>query len=284
MASTIDKAFVQQFRSNVIHLAQQKMSRLRAHVITETVKAEKHNFERLGATDAVEKTTRHTVTPVLDTPHSRRVLTLKDYHWADLVDEEDKIRMLISPESEYARAGAMAMGREYDDLIIAAASADATDGDGNAVALPASHTIVHGSAAMTIDKMLEAKEILDSEENDPDDPRVLVLGSRQLRDLLNTTEVTSQDFAAVKALVRGEVDSFLGFSIVRSERLALATTTRTCLAFTRSSIGLGIGRDVVTRIDPRPDVSYATQVYLAFTANATRIHEEGVVEIECTEA
>jgi len=287
MASTISKAFVEQFKANVIHLAQQQGDRLRGCVTSETVKAEKHNFERMDNVDAIEKTTRHTATPVLDAPHSRRVLTLKDYQWADLIDEEDKIRLLISPESEYAKAGAWAMGRQYDDLIIAAASADATDGDGNAVTLVShdtgSHIIAHGSVGMTIDKILQTKELLDADENDPADMRTLVLGSRQMRDLLNTTEITSSDYTNVKALVRGEINDFLGFKIIRSERLGLATADRTCLAFTKSAIGLGIGRDVITRIDPRPDVSYAMQIYLAFTANATRVHEEGVVEIHCDE-
>ena len=58
----------------------------------------------------------------MDTPHSRRKVTMDDYDWADLIDNEDKVRMLISPQSEYAQAGAWAMGRAMDDAIITAAT------------------------------------------------------------------------------------------------------------------------------------------------------------------
>ena len=92
--STIDVAFIEAFKSNVIHLCQQKPSRLRSTVDTMTVKAEIANVERIGAQESVEKTTRHTPTPILDVPHSRRRFPMQDWQWADLIDEEDEIRML----------------------------------------------------------------------------------------------------------------------------------------------------------------------------------------------
>ena len=79
MANTIAKAFVQQFQDNLIHLAQQKGSRLRASVNEQSVTGEKFNFERLGTVAAVVKSSRHTNTPVLEVPHSRRVATMTDY-------------------------------------------------------------------------------------------------------------------------------------------------------------------------------------------------------------
>lgn len=285
MANTIDKAFVEQFRSNVVHLSQQQGSRLRRSVNSVTTRAEKHNFERIGVVEAVEKTTRHTDTPVLNVPHSRRVVSMKDWQWADLVDEEDKIRMLINPESEYAKAGAWAMGRVYDDLIIDAARADATDGDGNAVSFDANNVVAVGTSGMTITKLLAAREILLA--NDVDEymePMWCVVTAKQMTDLLNTTEITSADYNSVKALVNGEINQFLGFNFIRTERVDATTTTRHCLAYCQSAIGLAIGRDVISRIDPRPDKSYAMQVYLAFTADATRIEEEKVVQIDCSEA
>jgi len=284
MANTITKAFVQQFQDNLIHLAQQKGSRLRSAINEQSVTGEKFHFERLGTVAAVAKTTRHTNTPVLDVPHSRRTASMSDYHWADLIDNEDKVRMLVTPESHYARSGANSMARAIDDLIIAAATGNAVDGDGSNVALPSGQKIAHGSAGLTLAKLISTKEILDGNDVDPDEERFMVIGSKQISNLLNTTEVKSADYNSIKALVQGDIDTFMGFKFLRSERLALASTTRTCFAFTKSAMGLGIGSDVKTQIDVRPDKSYAHQVYLSFVAGATRIQDECVVQVDCTEA
>jgi len=284
MANTITKAFVQQFQDNLIHLAQQKGSRLRSAINEQSVTGEKFHFERLGTVAAVAKTTRHTNTPVLDVPHSRRTASMSDYHWADLIDNEDKVRMLVTPESHYARSGANSMARAIDDLIIAAATGNAVDGDGSNVALPSGQKIAHGSAGLTLAKLISTKEILDGNDVDPDEERFMVIGSKQISNLLNTTEVKSADYNSIKALVQGDIDTFMGFKFLRSERLALASTTRTCFAFTKSAMGLGIGADVKTQIDVRPDKSYAHQVYLSFVAGATRIQDECVVQVDCTEA
>jgi len=220
----------------------------------------------------------------LDVPHSRRTASMSDYHWADLIDNEDKVRMLVTPESHYARSGANSMARAIDDLIIAAATGNAVDGDGSNVALPSGQKIAHGSAGLTLAKLIATKEILDGNDTDPDEMRYMVLGSKQVSNLLNTTEVKSADYNSIKALVQGDIDTFMGFKFLRSERLALASTTRTCFAFTKSAMGLGIGSDVKTQIDVRPDKSYAHQVYLSFVAGATRIQDECVVQVDCTEA
>ena len=283
MANTISKAFVQQFQDNLIHLASQKGSRLRSSVTEQSVTGEKFNFERLGNVAAVVKSSRHTNTPVLEVPHSRRTATMTDYHWADLIDDEDKVRMLVTPESHYAKSGANSMARAFDDLIIAAATGNAVDGDGSNVALPNGQKIAHGSAGLTLAKLISAKEILDGNEVDEEE-RFFVLGSQQVSNLLNTTEVKSADYNSIKALVQGDIDTFMGFKFLRSERLNLNSTQRKCFAFTKGAMGLGIGKDVTTKIDLRADKSYAHQVYLSFVAGATRIQDECVVEVLCTES
>ena len=164
MSVQITTAFIEQYKSNVFHLAQQKGSRLRDAVRTETVVGKSHFFERIGSTAALKRTSRHSDTPRVDTPHSRRKVSMDDYDWADLIDQEDKVRMLISPQSEYAQAGAWAMGRAMDDAIIDAASGNAFGGvaGGTTVALPSGQKIAHGSAGLSVSKLIEAKEILDA--------------------------------------------------------------------------------------------------------------------------
>lgn len=283
MANTIDRAFVEQFKSNVIHLAEQQGSRLRSTVTEQSVSGEKFHFERVGNVAAIQKTTRHTDTPVLDVPHSRRTGDMNDYQWADLVDAEDQIRMLIDPKSAYVKAGVNAMGHVWDDIIIGAATGSASDGTGASIALPSSQKIAVGSTGLTVAKLLNTREILEASDVDPDEERFMVVSAAQITDLLSTTEVTSADYNTVKALAAGQIDTFMGFKFIRSQRLDLATGTRSCIAYTKSALGLGVGADVKTDISVRNDKSLATQVYLAFTAGGTRIQDEGVVQVDCAE-
>jgi hypothetical protein len=286
MSVEITTAFVEQYKSNVFHLAQQKGSRLRDAVRTETVTGKAHFFERIGSVAAQKRTSRHSDTPRMDTPHSRRKVTMDDYDWADLIDNEDKVRMLISPQSEYAMAGAWAMGRAMDDAIISAATGNAFGGvsGGTTVALPSAQKIAHGSAGLTLEKLIEAKEILDANDVDPDEARYCVVTSKQMSNLLNITKVTSADYASVKSLVQGQIDTYLGFKFLRTERLGLdSNSDRQVLAFTQSGIGLAVGQDVNTRISERADKNYATQVFLSMTIGATRVEDEKVVEIACNE-
>ena len=287
MSVQITTAFVEQYKSNVFHLSQQKGSRLRDAVRAETVVGKSHFFERIGSTAAQKRTSRHSDTPRVDTPHSRRKVTMEDYDWADLIDQEDKVRMLISPESEYAQAGAWAMGRAMDDAIIDAASGNAFGGvaGGSTVALPSGQKSVNGSAGLSVTKLISAKEILDANSVDPEEPRYCVVTSKQLSDLLAITQITSADFNSVKALVQGDIDTFMGFKFIRTERLDTnSSSNRLVLAFAQSGIGLAVGSDIQTRITERADKNYATQVFLSMTICATRIEDEKVVEIECTES
>ena len=286
MSTQITTAFVEQYKSNVFHLAQQKGSRLRDTVRSETVTGKAHFFERIGSTAAQKRTSRHSDTPRMDTPHSRRKVTMDDYDWADLIDNEDKVRMLISPTSDYALAGAYAMGRAMDDAIISAATGSAYGGvaGGTPVVLPAGQKIVHNSTNLTIAKVLAAKKLLDAAEVDPDEARFLICTADQISDFLNITEVKSSDYNTIKALAQGQIDTYLGFKFIRSERLGQdATPNRQVLAFTKSAIGLALGADITTKISERSDKNYATQVFLSMTIGATRIEDEKMVEIACVE-
>ena len=128
MSSQISTAFVNQYSANVTMLSQQMGSLLRGAVDVESVNGEKAFFDQVGSAAAVLRTTRHADTPLIDTPHSRRMVTMADYEYADLIDDQDKIRLLVDPTSTYARAAASAMGRAIDDVIIAAAIGTAKTG------------------------------------------------------------------------------------------------------------------------------------------------------------
>lgn len=286
MSTQITTAFSQQFSANVQLLSQQTGSILRGGVSEEAVTGEKAFFDQVGAAAAVKRTSRHQDTPMVETPHSRRMVTMDSYEWADLIDDADKVRMLIDPTSTYARAAAAAMGRAMDDAIIEAATGTAKTGKsgGTSTTMLAAHQIANGSADLTLAKLIEAKKTLDLASVDPSIPRHIAVGPDQIEALLNSTTVTSSDFNTIKALVQGEINTFLGFQFHVSTRLAKSGNIRTCFAWAEDGIKLAVGKDVMSRIDERSDKSYSTQVYYCATFGATRMEEEKVVQIDCDES
>ena len=286
MSTQITTAFVNQFSANVQLLSQQMGSLLRNAVDVESVNGEKAFFDQVGSAAAVLRTSRHADTPIVDTPHSRRMVTMSDYEYADLIDDQDKVRLLVEPTSTYSRAAAAAMGRAMDDVIIAAALGNASTGkDGSTTtALPSSQKIAHGSAGLTIAKLVEAKEILDSGNVDPSIARNILVSPKQVSDLLNNTTVTSSDYNTVKALAMGEINTFVGFNFIVSNRLGTdSNSDRQVIAFATDGIKCAIGKEPAARIDERADKSYATQVYYCQSVGATRMEESKVVEIACSE-
>jgi len=202
LSTQVTTAFVNQYSANVQMLSQQMGSLLRDAVDTETVNGDKAFFEQVGSAAAQARTTRHGDTPLMDTPHARRMVTLTDYEYADLIDDQDKLRMLIDPTSTYARAAAAAIGRAMDDAIIAALGGTAKTGTtgSTSTALPSAQKIVHGSAGLTLAKMISAKKILDEADTDPSIPRYMAVSPEQIEDLLNLSTVTSADYNTVNTL------------------------------------------------------------------------------------
>jgi hypothetical protein len=286
MSIQVETAFVKQYSSTLSHLVQQKGSRLRATVRVEPLVGREGYFDQIGATEAQQRTTRHGQSPIVSTPHARRRVSGADFEWGDLVDGQDKVRMLIDPASSYLQSATYALGRKIDDVIIAAASGTAFTGETGtlAVALPAGQKVAVAATGLTIDKLIKAKEILDANEVDPDEDRYLVCAAKQVTNQLGTTQVTSSDYNTDKALVQGQIDTFLGFHFVRSERLPKdGSNNRLALAYSKSAILLALNKDINGQMSPRPDKSFAMYVYACLIAGATRMEETRVVEIACQE-
>ena len=290
MSSNITTSFVEQYSSNVTLLSQAMSSKLRGAVDEESIVGKNAFFEQIDSTAAVLRTSRHGDTPQIDTPHSRRRVSLSDYEWGDLIDDTDKIRALVDPTSAYAKNAAAAMNRAMDDVIITAFNASASTGvaGGTSTALPSTQKFAtsNQSDGLTIAKLLSAKKILDNNDIDPSRKRFIVCGPQQVADLLAVTQVTSSDFNTVKALAQGDINSFLGFEFIMSTRLSFdATNTddRLIFAYTEDAIKLAIGSDIKAQISERADKSYSTQVYYAMSLGAVRMEEKAVVQIPCNE-
>lgn len=278
MAPTIDKAFIEEYEDNVRHLSQQMETRLRPRVYEVSSGGEAYNFERLAATDATEKTGRRQATSYVDDVWTRRVAQPKTFNHTMTIEHEDRVQMLVNPDSNYAYNQAMAMNREMDKLIIEACSGTALDGDGVANALPASQIIGNGLAPISFDLMTQSQEKFMEDEIMPDVAKICVVGPTQVRKLMQLTENTSSDYVQIQQLQQyGIAPNWLGYTWIVSNLLeAPAGGQLYCLAFTIKGIGLAVNQDTFTRISENPSLSYMWQVFSQWTMGAVRIEDEHV--------
>lgn len=293
MSFQITTAFVEQYRANVYHLVQQQGSKLRSTVRMEMVVGKNAFFDQIGATAAVRKTSRHADTPRVDTPHSRRRVSLFDYEWADLIDNQDLVRTLIDPASEYSKSAMMSLGRSMDDEIVAAIDAVAfTGADGSTQVSFDTNMIVDvqtvwpsttaADTGLNLAKLIEARKLLGNNDVDPDEEVFVPVNARQISSLLKDERVVSGDYNAALPLVSGKISKVAGCTLVPCNRITTDANGDDKIPFyTRSGMLMGLGQDMTARISERADKSYATQVYASMIIGATRMEEKRVGYIEC---
>jgi capsid protein len=290
---SVDQARVLQFKNNVTHLFQQKGSRLRGKTREEGIVGKAHFYERLAALAATLKSTRHADTILLDPQHSRRMVVPQDYVWNALVDQQDKIRLLIDPNSEYAIMAARALKLAYDDAVIAAFTADAATGESGGTAVTfandfnGTRTSTNGdwdpsAAALTTVDVLKVKKDMDENEVDAENRYWVAIPAvfSQLLSASTAPIAASSDYNSIKALVQGEINTWVGFEWIMSNRLPLAAgTDYYTFAWQKDAMGVVIGKDIMARLTERADKDYAVQSYACMTMGATRIQGEGVIRI-----
>jgi len=288
MSNQIDTSLVQSYRANLELQFQQRGSRLRNFVRNEPLNGEHDFFDRIGPVDAVEKTDRHGDTPLVETPHDRRRIGARDFEWADLIDKPDKLRMLADPTSAYVQNAVFALGRKMDDTIIEAFDATAYTGKNGATTVTAANdgvrTVTAGSG-ITLDVLRAVKRHL-TDRDQTEDGEKLYFGitAEQLDNMLGIDEIQSSDYNAIKALVHGEVDTFMGFHFVRTQRWTKSGNTRKLFAWAKSGMCLAVGDALTVRVSERDDKSYSTQPYVCGTFGATRMWGQQVVQIDATES
>lgn len=293
MSVEITTAFRQEYKSGIEMLVQQMSSQMRTAVREESISGKRAFFDQIGAVAASEATERHGDTQYVNTPHKRRSVSAKTYRVADLVDVPDLIRTLNDPTNAYSQAFAAALNRAIDREVAAAALGTAYTGETGTgtVALPASQKIAAGGAGFTLAKLRDAmKRFKAANAIMPGDDLYVAWTSAQEDEFMDTSEVKSVDYNTQKVLVSGGIEGFYGFRFIRLEDAADGAllpktgTTRSCFAWARSGLLLGLGQDITAKIDPIPAKNYAVQVYASMDIGATRMQEEKVVQIDCQEA
>ena len=251
MTVSIPVSFVSQYNKNLQMLCQQKGSKLRGLVSVEQVKGECAYFEQIGAVEATEAAARngagytyHTETPITDTPYSRRRLDMTTFRLADLIENDDRVKLLIDPTNQTAQTFANALGRAIDMKLLKMAVGTAKTGhDGSTeVELPAGQIVDSTAAAVfNVDKLIEVKTLMDKADV-PEEDRYMAVSAADLKNLLKDQKATSVDYAAVRALVQGQIDTFMGFKFVRiSDKVwtAAGIAANTAVAFHREGLKQG---------------------------------------------
>lgn len=299
MSFQVPVHFVQSYSTNVSMLLQQKGGKLTDKVSqgSYTGKSAKA-VEQIGPVKPVKNLSRHADTPLISTPGDARWVFPNDYEWADLIDQQDRLRMLIDPQSGYTQNAVMSLRRAQDDEILQAFFTASATGENGTVstAFPSGQIVgVNTGGALSglnVAKLRAAKRLLMAAGVDLDTEEVfMAITSIDHDQLLNETQVTSLDFNTRPTLVDGRVTSFMGINFVpvefidtsayQTETVAAMTSgsTRLLPVWVRSGMHLGMWNDITTRVDERPDKRYSTQVYAKGTFGATRLEEKRVVQV-----
>lgn len=277
MAVGISNAFVQLFDAEVKQAYQ--ASRALAGVTRERMNVEGNQvkFPKIGKGTATVRVPQTDVTP-LNVSYSQVTASMSDYIAAEYSDIFHQAKVNFDERRELVQVVGNAIGRRMDQLVI-----DALD----AASSPSTVATSVGGAGtnMNLAKLLAAKKALDA-NNVPAEGRCMLIHANGLSALLDETELTSSDFATVKALSAGEIDTFLGFKFImlgdRDEGGLPLPSTRTNFAFHRDAIGLGISMNQKSEINYVPEKT-SFLVSSMFSAGAIAIDDEGIVKISSTE-
>lgn len=317
MSVNVNTAFVQQYSTNIMMLLQQQGSRLRNTVQNYSFVGKAASMaEQFGAVSPVRNQSRHSDTPLISTPQDKRWIYPNDYDWADLIDNQDKLRMLIDPSGPYTQAGVMAMGRAIDDEIISGFLNANNTGENGTVSTSTLYAFnsnsqsiaatVGASAAtgLNIAKLRAAKrKLLEAQLDADNDPLFCIITAKQHDDLLNEAQAISLDYNNTPVLVKGMISSFMGFNFILSERIPgganfnsainpaitsadsdgsyVAGTRWMVPVYAKSGLALGMWNDVQASVDRRPDKRNSWQVYVTGTFGGARLEEKRCVIINC---
>ena len=277
MAQNITTAFVTIFDEEVKQ-AYQGEALLRGTMRTRSAaQGQTVKFPKIGKGVATVRVPQTDVTP-LNVTYSQVTATMTDYIAAEYSDIFHQSHVNFDERQELVQVVSKSIARRMDQICIDAL---------NAASSPSTVATSVGGAGsnMNIAKLRAAAKAM-NEKNVPSEGRNLLMHSSQLDALLGETETTSSDFATVKALVRGEISSFMGFNIItmgdRDEGGVPKPSTRTCFAWHRDSMGYAESMAQKSEVNYIPEKT-SFLVSSMFSAGAVAIDDEGIVKISCTE-
>lgn len=249
MSKTLSSVAREEFDTEVKQ-AYQGTSNLRNTVTLRTgVVGGTYKFRSMGKGLANQKASQADVTP-MDVSHSTQTATLADWNAPEYTDIFDQAEVNFDEQAELASCIAMAMVRREDQLIIDAAAAASST-------LTVANSVGGSNTNLNVAKLRRASKLLNQQGVPMGDRHILVSASG-LDGMLGETEATSTDYNSVKALVQGEIDTFVGFKFhIIEDRDEGGLTIdgsldRTSFAYHKSAIGLAVALDMKTEVNYIP--------------------------------
>lgn len=274
MSTTIDQAFIKHFEREVHEAYQRQGSKLRNTVRTiNNINGAEAVFQKVGTGTASTKST-HSMVPVMNLDHSNVSVTLEDYYAGDWVDRLDELKINIDERQVIASAGANALGRKTDEMII------------NALGAADDHVIADGNVGLTLDKALTAFETFGENDVPDDGGRFAVVGWKQWSELLQIDEFSNADYIGAEQLPFSSITQakmWLGTVWIPHSGLPIdGNDIRSCFFYHKTAIGHASGSDVQTDITWHGDRA-SFFVNNMMSQGAGLIDEAGIVVINCDE-
>lgn len=282
MSKFLTQGQIQQFDDMVKH-AYQEQAMLRKTIRVKTgVVGNQYKFPTMGKGLATARIPQTDVIP-MNIQHNRQTATLTDWNAPEYTDIFDQQKTNVDERRELAFTISGAIGRREDQLILDALDAAST-------ALTVATSVGGADTNLNTAKFRETKKLLDA-GSVPRTDRYFIIHANNLYGLLGDSSAITFDQNAIKALVDGEINKWLGFQIeVMGDRdeggLPIAAgDVRTTYAYhggARGTTGFAVG------IDFRTEVNYIAEKtsWLAnglFTAGGVVIDAAGLVEVSCDE-
>lgn len=275
MSRYVSDVFIDSFDSEV-HRAYQAMGGLRDTVrVKRGVVGSTHKFPLVGKGVATQHNGGNDVT-AMNLDYDRVTCTLEDWEAFDYSDIYDIEKINFDDKKDYAYSTARAIGRREDQLIIDALYDTYDSGD--------SDTFTgDGSAVFSLTLVQNAGAYLD-DNNVPSEDRHIIFSAYQKQAMLGETEVGSADYNTVKALVKGDIDTFYGFkfhTIGSRDEGGLPTpdTGETmAYAYHKDAVGLAIGMDKRASVDWIAE-KRAWLIGCDYSAGSVAIDEDGIIGI-----
>jgi len=274
MSTSIDQAFIKQFEREVHESYQRQGSKLRNTVRTiSNVNGSSAVFQKVGVGTASTKST-HGLVPVMNLDHSNIEVTLQDYYAGDWIDRLDELKINIDERQVIANAGANALGRKTDELII------------DQLATASATTIADGNVGLTKDKILNAFESFGENDVPDDGQRFCIVGWKQWSELLSIDEFVNADYIGNDALPFASITQakmFLGTIFIPHSGLPIdANDVRSCFWYHKTAVGHAAASDVETDVSWHGDRA-AHFVNNMMSQGAGLIDEAGIITINCDE-
>lgn len=290
VAGAIGTQYIKTFEENVIHLAQQKASKLRNTVTNKPTGALSHSFRVTGARGAMTAKGsqginggKYQTTTMTNQVYNDRIAIPAGFYSADTYEWDDVPKMLADPESILVQSMAAQVGREIDKVIVAAFLATATDTQGTAsLDFLTANTVTSAAGVFALADVISVNELMLLADIDPDEEKFLVVPPRAVSKLLNETKATSSDYVNLRTLQgNGTIKNFMGFTWIVSNLLNVPSANhRYCMAYTKDAIGLAITKEPFVDVAKDPSHQFATVVQVAMDLGAVRIQDAKCFRID----